>query len=116
MMASMTSPYSPLRAADDLVTFSGLLGREDGEPAATLEGQLELIFSQLDRALAAAGLARRDVFKTTVWLADLTDWAAMNGPYLDYFRDVELPARSAVGAQLQPGCLVELEAWAYRST
>jgi enamine deaminase RidA (YjgF/YER057c/UK114 family) len=108
-----TPPYSPFRRAGDLVTFSGLIGRtRDGQPGDTLEAQLALIFDQLDARLGEAGLERRHVIKTTVWLTDMANWAAMNGPYLEYFADVELPTRSAVGAQLIPGYLVELEAWA----
>lgn len=108
------APYSPFRRAGELVTFSGLLGRgSDGTPGADLEQQLSLVFAQLDERLADAGLERRHVVKTTVWLKDMADWAAMNGPYLAYFEGVELPTRSAVGAQLAPGCLVEIEVWAH---
>jgi 2-iminobutanoate/2-iminopropanoate deaminase len=110
----VTAPYSPFRRAGDLVTFSGLIGRKgDGQAGAGLEEQLALIFEQLDKRLAEAGLERRHVVKCTIWLTDMADWAAMNGPYLEFFSGVELPTRSAVGAQLAPGCLVELEAWAY---
>jgi len=110
----VTPPYSPFRRAGDLVTFSGLLGRDgDGKPGAGLEEQLALLFGHLDARLAEAGLERRHVVKCTVWLTDMADWAAMNGPYLEYFAGLELPTRSAVGAQLVPGHLVELEAWAY---
>ena len=108
------APYSPFRRAGDLVTFSGLIGRTpEGEPGNGLEEQLALIFTQLDARLAEAGLERRHVVKTTVWLTDMADWPAMNGPYLAYFEGVDLPTRSAVGAQLIPGYVVELEAWAY---
>jgi 2-iminobutanoate/2-iminopropanoate deaminase len=108
-----TAPYSPFRRAGDLVTFSGLIGRRDGVAGKDLKEQLEMIFEQLDARLAEAGLERRHVVKTTVWLTDMADWAEMNGPYLEYFEGVELPTRSAVGAQLIPGFLVEIEAWAY---
>jgi 2-iminobutanoate/2-iminopropanoate deaminase len=108
-----TAPYSPFRRAGDLVTFSGLLGRRDGVAGADLEEQLTMVFEQLDQRLAEAGLERRHVIKTTVWLTDMANWAAMNGPYLEYFAGLELPTRSAVGAQLAPGFLVEIEAWAY---
>ena len=112
-----TPPYSPFRRAGGLVTFSGLLGRKgdapaDG-PADGLDAQLRLIFEQLDQRLAEVGLDRRHVIKTTVWLTDMADWEAMTVRYLEYFAGVELPTRSAVGAQLKPGYLVELEAWAH---
>jgi 2-iminobutanoate/2-iminopropanoate deaminase len=82
-------------------------------PADGLEEQLRLIFEQLDQRLAEVGLARRHVVKTTVWLSDIVDWEAMTARYLEDFAGVELPTRSAVGAQLKPGYLVELEAWAH---
>jgi 2-iminobutanoate/2-iminopropanoate deaminase len=109
-------PYSPYRRVGDLVTFSGLLGRVDDQPVAGLEAQLDVIFEQLDQRLADAGLQRRHVVKTTVWLPDLDDWDALNVKYLAYFEGVELPTRSTVGAQLRPGYLVELEAWAHASS
>jgi 2-iminobutanoate/2-iminopropanoate deaminase len=112
-LAVTTPPYSAFRRAGDLVTFSGLIGRRDGEPGADLNEQMAMIFEQLDARLAEAGLERRHIIKTTVWLTDMANWAAMNGPYVEYFEGVELPTRSAVGAQLIPGYLVELEAWAH---
>jgi 2-iminobutanoate/2-iminopropanoate deaminase len=108
-----TSPYSPFRRAGGLVTFSGLLGRMGDAPAEGLDAQLRLIFEQLDQRLAEVGLDRRHVIKTTVWLSDIADWEAMTARYLEYFAGVELPTRSAVGGQLKPGYLVELEAWAH---
>ncbi|MFN2539720.1 MAG: RidA family protein [Mycobacteriales bacterium] len=113
----MSSPiYAPFRQLGaEVVVFSGLVGRQDGVAAESLTAQLDLIFEQLDVRLAAADLTRGDVCKTTVWLADMADWSAMNVPYEAYFAGAEPPARSAVGAQLIPGCLVELEAWATRT-
>jgi len=108
-----TVPYSPFRRAGDLVTFSGLIGRRDGVAGADFPEQLGMIFEQLDARLIEAGLERRHVLKTTVWLTDMADWASLNGPYLEYFAGHELPTRSAVGAQLLPGYFVELEAWAW---
>lgn len=107
------APYSTYRRAGDWVTFSGLIGRRDGVPGKDLQEQLALIFEQLDARLEDVGLERRHIVKTTVWLTDMHNWAAMNGPYLEYFDGVELPTRSAVGSQLMPGCLVEIEAWAH---
>jgi enamine deaminase RidA (YjgF/YER057c/UK114 family) len=110
-----TAPYSPFRTVDGFTYFSGLVGWRDGVPGKDLEQQLALIFEQLDAALHRAGLERRHIVKCTVWLADMADWERMNVPYLEYFADCELPTRSATGAQLLPGLLVELEALAHRN-
>ena len=51
--------------------------------------------------------------KTTVFLADIDDWPAMNEPYVAAFGD-HRPARSAFAVAALPlGALVEIEAWAY---
>ena len=107
------APYSTFRQVGDLTFFSGLVGWRDGVPGKDLEEQLGLIFEQLDSRLIDAGLQRRHIVKCTVFLVDMSDWARMNKPYLEYFAGCELPARSAVGGDLLPGILVELEAVAH---
>ena len=59
--------------------------------------------------LAAAGLNLSDVVKTTVFLADMGDFAAMNEVYAQFFSE-PFPARSAVAVKTLPkGALVEIE-------
>ena len=59
--------------------------------------------------LAAAGLGLSDVVKTTVFLADMGDFAAMNEVYAQFFSE-PFPARSAVAVKTLPkGALVEIE-------
>ena len=80
-----------------------------------VEGGVE---AQTERALRNLGgrarrgrlLATRDVVKTTVFLADIDDFAAMNGVYARFFPDPP-PARSTVAvAALPKGVQVEIEA------
>lgn len=109
------TPYSPFRRVGNLVSFSGLVGRRAGAVGEDLAAQIRMIFEQLDAVLDEVGLRRSDIFKTTVWLSDIADWADMTEHYLRYFEGLELPTRSAVGAALPPGFLVELEAWAHHT-
>ena len=60
--------------------------------------------------LESAGCSLKDVVKTTVFLKDMNDFAAMNGVYQEFFPD-NCPARSAVEVALLPkDGLVEIEA------
>lgn len=59
--------------------------------------------------LEAAGLGLGNVVKTTVFLADMADFAAMNEVYAEFF-SAPFPARSAVAMKTLPkGALVEIE-------
>ena len=64
--------------------------------------------------LEAAGLTMDHVVKTTVFLQDMGDFAAMNAVYAEFFTEGNYPARSAVEvAKLPKGALVEIEAVAH---
>ena len=61
--------------------------------------------------LAEAGLTMDNVIKTTVFLQNMGDFAAMNAVYAEFFTEGSYPARSAVEvAKLPKGALVEIEA------
>lgn len=61
--------------------------------------------------LAEAGLTMDNVIKTTVFLQNMGDFAAMNAVYAEFFTEGNYPARSAVEvAKLPKGALVEIEA------
>lgn len=61
--------------------------------------------------LAEAGLTMDNVIKTTVFLQNMSDFAAMNAVYAEFFSEGSYPARSAVEvAKLPKGALVEIEA------
>ena len=113
-MTKPAGPYTPIVRAGEWLVTAGQLGMKDGE---LVEGG---IVEQTRQALAnvralveSEGASMSNVVKTTVFLADIADWPAMNDPYLEAFGD-HRPARSAfaVGA-LPMGALVEVEAWAY---
>lgn len=109
-------PYSQAIASDGLVFCSGQLGIDPatGELVDGIEAQTERALRNLAAVLDAAGLAIADVVKTTIFLADIDDFAAVNAIYARHMPDPP-PARStfAVGA-LPKGGLIEIEAIAYR--
>ncbi len=74
-----------------------------------IEAQTEQVFQNIRAILAAAGLTTGNIVKTTVFLADINDFAAMNTVYARHF-SAAFPARSAVQvAALPKGALVEIE-------
>ncbi|MDR1264056.1 MAG: Rid family detoxifying hydrolase [Propionibacteriaceae bacterium] len=111
-------PYSQGVDTGQLVFCSGQLpidpetGAIDG---ATAAAQAERSISNLQAVLRAAGLSLGQVVKTTVFLADMADFAAVNEVYAARFPGPVKPARSAFQvAALPKGALVEIEAIAIR--
>lgn len=75
-----------------------------------VEAQAEQAIKNLGAVLEAEGCSYGDVVKTTVFLADINDFAAVNAVYARFFTG-DCPARSAVQvAALPKGALVEIEA------
>ena len=75
--------------------------------------QTERVLRNLQAVLEAAGGTLKDVVKTTVFLQDMGEFAAMNAVYAKFFSE-NPPARSAVQAAALPlGARVEIEAVAY---
>jgi len=111
-------PYSQAVAAGDLVMCSGQLGLDPatGELVEGVEAQADRALRNLAAVLDAAGLTMADVVKTTIFLADVGDFAAVNVVYARHVSDPP-PARSTVGvAALPKGGRVEIEAIARRPT
>jgi 2-iminobutanoate/2-iminopropanoate deaminase len=80
----------------------------------TIEEETERTLRNLEAVLDAAGATFADVVKTTVFLADINDFAAMNDVYARFFPDPP-PARTTVEvAALPKGFKVEIEAIARR--
>ncbi len=107
------APYSQAIKANGLVFVSGQLGLRPGErelvPGGVAE-QTEQVFENLRAVLEAAGSGLERVVKTTVFLQDLGDFAAMNEVYARHVGGAP-PARSTVQvAKLPSGALVEIEA------
>ena len=79
-----------------------------------IAGQTRQSLENVKAVLAAAGFTMEDVMKTTVFLKDMNDFAAMNEVYAQYFPG-NPPARSAVEvARLPKDALVEIEAIAVK--
>ncbi len=110
-------PYSQAIVAGDLVFCAGQvpLDPATGEVIdGTIEEQTERVLRNVGAVLDAAGVTFGDVVKTTVFLVDMGDFAAMNGVYAGFFPDPP-PARSTVAvAALPKGARVEIEAVARR--
>jgi 2-iminobutanoate/2-iminopropanoate deaminase len=109
-------PYSQAIRSGDSVFCSGQVGLDPltGELVDGLEAQAERAIRNLQAVLDAAGLGFDDVVKTTIFLADVADFAAVNGIYASFMPDPP-PARSTIGVGGLPrGARVEIEAVARR--
>jgi 2-iminobutanoate/2-iminopropanoate deaminase len=109
------APYNQAIRAGELVFVAGQLGLKPGDT--TIEGditeQTEQVMRNLQAILEEAGSSLSDLVKTTVFLQDLGDFAAMNEVYARYVGD-RPPARSTFEvAKLPSGALVEIEAVAH---
>ena len=72
--------------------------------------QTEQVMTNLEAILTAAGATTQDIVKTTVFLADMNDFAAMNQVYARYFQEESAPARACVQvSRLPKDVLVEIE-------
>jgi putative endoribonuclease L-PSP len=105
-------PYSQAIAANGFLFISGQLPIDPATGNFAEGGIRELTRQSLENVksiLAEAGLTLADVVKTTVFLADMSDFTAMNEVYAEYFT-APAPARSAVAVKTLPkGGLVEIE-------
>ena len=109
-------PYCHARLAGSTLYTSGQLGLipATGALPEGVEAQAAQALDNLSAVLAAAGMTCADVVKTTVFLADMGDFAAINAIYAKYFPG-EAPARSCVQvAALPKGALFEIEAVAVK--
>jgi 2-iminobutanoate/2-iminopropanoate deaminase len=111
-------PNSQAIAAGEFVYTAGQIPLDPATMeivGADVAEQTEQVLTNLAAVLAAGGSGLDRVVKTTVFLADMGDFAAMNEVYARHFGD-HRPARSAVEAAALPkGALVEIEAVAVRS-
>ena len=110
-------PYSQGIVAGELVFCAGQLGL-DPATGTIVEGgvvaQAERALGNLRAVLEAAGCTFADVVKTTIFLADIADYPAVNDVYAMFVTDPP-PARSTIaGAVMARGALVEIDAIARR--
>ena len=104
-------PYAQAVRSGNLVFTSGQLGIDPatGKLCDGVENQAHAAMRNLGAILAAAGTDYAHILKTTVFLTDLGNFAAVNAVYASYFGDV-FPARSCFQvAALPMGGLVEIE-------
>ncbi len=109
-------PYCHAKLAGGTLYTSGQLGLipATGELAQGVEAQAAQALDNLSAVLQAAGMSCADVVKTTVFLSDINDFAAINAIYAKYFSG-QAPARSCVQvAALPKGALFEIEAVAVK--
>lgn len=110
-------PYSQAIDCGDFVFLSGQipLVPETGLVAdGGLEAQAHQMFANIQVVLAEAGMSLSNVVKTTVFMTDLSQFAAFNAIYAEYFK-APYPARSCVEVSALPkGVLVECELIARR--
>ena len=110
-------PYSQAIEAGGMVFVSGQLPIDPSTGAFVEGGIKELTrqsLSNMKAILAEAGLTMDNVVKTTVFLADMADFAEMNEVYASFFQGV-CPARSAVAVKTLPKeARVEIECIAVR--
>ena len=106
-------PYSHAVVINGLVYTAGQVGLIPGTKQLAdggIEGQTRQVLQNLKAVLAAAGTNLDNVIKTTVFLKNMDDFAAVNSIYGTFFWRSQ-PARSAVEvARLPLGALVEIEA------
>ena len=104
-------PYSQAIQAGRFLFTAGQLGLDPttGNLADGVEAQTRQALANLQAVLAAAGASPTDVVKTTIFLADMNDFAAVNAIYGEVFNH-EPPARSTVQvAALPKAGRVEIE-------
>ena len=109
---SAIGPYSQAIQVGNLVYTSGQIPI-DPATGAFVEGgikeQTRQSLRNIKAILEEAGLTMANVVKTTVFMADMNDFADMNAVYAEFFTE-SFPARSAIAAKSLPkGALVEIE-------
>jgi len=107
-------PYNQAVRSDGFVFCSGQIAID---PAAgtlidgDITAQTRQALSNLEAVLTAAGATFADVVKTTIFLVDMADFAAVNTLYGERFGNGVAPARSTVAVAMLPlGARVEIEA------
>lgn len=110
-------PYSQGNIFGNLIFTSGQVPLDPETGAivgTTIEEQTEQVLKNVKAILEEAGSSMQNVLKTTVFIKNMNDFAAMNAVYAKYFTEGSYPSRSAVEvARLPKDVLVEIETIAY---
>ncbi|KAB8332118.1 RidA family protein [Scytonema tolypothrichoides VB-61278] len=108
-------PYNQaIVASGELVFVAGQISLDPSTGKIVGEGdvtaQTQQVMANLEAILTSAGASFEDVVKTTVFLADMNDFAAVNAVYAKYFDEATAPARACVQvSRLPKDVLVEIE-------
>ena len=110
-------PFSQVVEASGLVFLAGQVGNAPGQSGPVpggIEAETRQMLDNVGRLLHAVGLDYADVVKSTVYLRNFGDFAAMNGVYREYF-PTDAPTRATVGvAALAGDYTIEIEVIAAR--
>ena len=104
-------PYSQAVEANGMIYTSGQIGLtpEGVFAAADVAGQMHQVMKNLIAVLDAGGVTLNEVIKTTIFLADMNDFAIVNNIYASYF-GTHRPVRSTVAVKTLPAnALVEID-------
>lgn len=109
---SAIGPYSQAVEANGFLYTSGMIAINPVTGILSnggIDEQTRLVMDNLTALIGSTGASMTDVIKTTVFLSDMNNFAAMNAIYGEYFREAP-PARSTVEvARLPKDVLVEIE-------
>jgi enamine deaminase RidA (YjgF/YER057c/UK114 family) len=89
----------------DLIFLSGVVA---DNKSLDMKGQTEQVLDKIDAVLAKAGTSKSHILSATVYMADASLKDEMNEAWMAWVDRSNLPARTAVGAALTPGTMVEI--------
>ena len=96
---------------DNVVYLSGIVADDKSLP---MKGQTEQVLRKIDAVLAMAGTNKSRILTATVYMADASLKDEMNEAWMAWVDRSNLPTRTAVGAALTPGTMVEITVCAAR--
>ena len=104
-------PFSDAVRVDNILFMSGAIGNKPGTLELVeggIQAETRQIMDTIKARVEAFGSSMDNVVKCSVFMADMSEWGAMNEVYVTYFK--QPPARSALGANgLALGAAVEIE-------
>jgi 2-iminobutanoate/2-iminopropanoate deaminase len=113
---AVAGPYSPAVRAGEWLILAGQVGLDPATGRLVIggaEAEARQVLANIAAILGDCGAALTDVAKTTVFVTDMGEFAAVNAVYAEAF-GTHRPARSTVQVSALPGgAQVEIETWAH---
>ncbi len=109
-------PFSPAVRVNGMIYLSGQVGTDSSGKVVSggIKAETQQVMENLKAVLVRSGSSMERVVKCTAFLADMSEWGAMNEVYVTYFPADKRPARSAMGVNgLALGARVEIECIAH---